>query len=154
MLRWCEGESPHSMRSMQHVKTQTFFLRIKTKNATYAMHPSSSPPSNYSSFSPAFLSSHFLSSPSTLFTSPPVPTSHSLHLLNTTSALLFFAHPLTILSNNPLTFSFSPWLISKLTYTSQMSHFFGHVVTRPSKMVRPRSGSPCLNSSAANFCVR
>ena len=109
---------------------------------------------SFSSPSLALLSFHSASALSTLFTSPPTLVSHSLHLLNTTSALLFFVFALLILSYKSLTFSFSPWLTSRLTYTSQTSHFFGHAVTRPSKMVRPRSGSPCLNSSAANFCVR
>ncbi len=87
----------------------------------------------------------------------PFASSHSLHLRNHAFAALALS-PFTFVtrSNNPLTTSLSPCLISKSSNWFQISSLFGNVESKPSNIVRPRSGEPDVewNSRDANLRVR
>src|SRR5690242_29361 len=109
----------------------------------------------YSSSFPALSSLHCPSSALTLSTPLTFPRllSHSAHFPNTLLTLFPFPPALAARSYSALTLSSLPCARSSSIYTSHTSPFFGYVLTKPSKMVRPRSASPLvdLNSKAANF---
>lgn len=92
---------------------------------------------------------------STLFAFPSF-SSNSNHLLKKYLAFLLFSLPDVTRPNSRRAWSFSPCLISRSSSTFHKSSRFGKVLRRPSKMVRPRSGSPCCerNSSCANLEVK